>query len=233
MEKLTIIICAYNEEEHIYEAIKDIPHNIEGVKQVQVVVVNDGSQDSTAEVLKRAGVRHIINFEKRRGLGSAFRAGIAYALGIESDIIVNMDADCQYRGAEIRKIIAPILEGRARVVIGDRQLIKVPRYPLYKLISQHAANILISILFKMHVRDATSGFRAFSREVSCMLKEDLKNDYTYTIESIGILARRNIDIFFMPVNIRYPTRASRLISNKPYYVINLLKTILQCRLKKY
>jgi glycosyltransferase involved in cell wall biosynthesis len=231
--KLIVQIPAYNEESDIICVIRNIPHRIEEIEEIEIVVINDGSTDSTVELVEKQGIAKIINHDMHRGLGSAFRTGISYSLERHADIIVNLDADCQYDTGEIYTILRPIFEKKAGIVIGDRQLIKVKGYPLYKLISQFIANALVQIGFKIIAKDVTSGFRAFSKESAYVLQKTLKNNYTYTLESICVLARRRIPIIFVPINIRFPTRSSRLIRSKLYYVANFLMTFIRCLSQDY
>ncbi len=227
-KKLVVQIPAYNEKDDIGRVIRRIPRSIDGIDAIEVVVIDDGSTDNTLEVVKQAGVKHVIRFEQNRGLGEAFKAGMAYALDLGADIIVNMDADAQYCEADIAALVEPLLTGQADASIGDRRLSKIEQYPRYKLAAQSAGNRLAGKYFRMHVPDATSGFRAFSRRSARLLQETLKNRYTYTIESLGILSRSGLSIVFVPVSIRYPTRPTRLIKSRAYYVFNFISTVFRC-----
>lgn len=234
-KKIVVIIPAYNEQDHILDVIKSVPSCIAGIKDIEVVIINDGSTDATLEIVKKAGIRHIINFNKNLGLGKVFRKGVSHALKIGAEIIVTIDADCQYSGDEIDKIARPILEQKAGMVVGNRRLLKIEFYPFYKLIAQLMANKLVEIAFDIRSKeiDVTSGFRAYSKDSAYILKETLKNNYTHTLESICILAKKKIPITFCPIKIRYPTRESRLIKSKVYYVVNFLATLIRCYLTIY
>lgn len=227
-KKLVIQMPAYNEENVIARAINEIPKSIEGIEKLELIVINDGSIDNTAQVAKQAGIRHIIDFDKNFGLGKAFKKGILYALNLGADIIVQTDADLQYKGDQIKMIIKPILEKKADVVIGDRQLQKIKGYPLYKLISQSIGSFLTTLFFGQKIKDVTSGFRAFTSEAADHLIKNLQNGYTSSLESVCILAKKKMRICFVPIDIRYPTRKSKLISSKLYYVKNFFSTLLRC-----
>jgi len=225
--KLIIQIPAYNEKDDIEKVIKQIPNSIDGINDIEIIVVNDGSTDNTLDMVKKAGVEHVVNFDINKGLGEAFKAGISYALKMKADIIVNIDADAQYCEDEIVNIIQPIVNGRASVVIGNRQLKTIKGYPIAKLAAQYIGSWLVEMCFHMRIPDATSGFRAFNRESAILLRDTLCNTYTYTIESLGILSKNDMTVVFVPVNIRYPTRETRLIRNKLYYTANFMSTLLK------
>lgn len=224
-KKLAIQIPAFNEENTIADVIIAIPRSIAGIQDIEIIVINDGSTDNTRKIAQEAGAKHVINFPRHYGLAKAHKTGLAHALKIEADIIVNLDADFQYRPDEIPKIIKPILDGKADMVIGDRQLKRIKNYPLYKFLSQSIGNFLATIVLHNKIKDATSGFRAYTKEAAGILVKNLQNNYTATLESICILAKKKMQICFIPINIQYPTRKSRLITSKAYYAMNFLSTL--------
>jgi len=224
-KKLFIQVPAYNEEAAIQDVLGGMPKEIEGFATVAVVVINDGSTDNTVRIARRCGIEQVVDLSKNSGLGKAFRKGLEYALANGADVIVNVDADNQYNTQEIEKIIAPILKEGADLVIGDRGLESIPGYPLHKLISQSIGNYLVSGIFHCEVKDATSGFRAITRCAADILVNRLTNDYTYTLESLCVLLAQRMRVAFVPVNIRYPTRSSRLIKSKLYYCLNFLSIL--------
>lgn len=230
--KLVIIIPAYNEKDDIEHVIKRLPKSITSIDTIEVVVVNDGSTDNTLDIVSQSGIQHIISFDSNKGLGEAFKAGLAYALKINADIIVNIDADAQYLESDIEKILDPVIHGKASMAIGDRQLRTITGYPYLKLVTQDIGNKLVNSFFRINATDATSGFRAFNRETASMLQNKLKNKYTYTIESLGILAKHQLPVLFVPIEIRYPTRETRLVKSKLYYASNFFMTLLKCSLSK-
>ena len=233
-KKVFIQIPAYNEEMSIADVLKELPRSIPGFDVViEILVINDGSTDKTVDVVKHheRGV-HILNFAANQGLGVAFRAGLEFALSHGADVIINTDGDNQYSSEQIKDIAAPILSGRADVVIGNRRLLRVAKYPKHKLISQTLGNLFISMLFLFRVRDATSGFRAFSKEAAALLVSQLENKYTYTIESLCVLLKKKMQVVFVPISISYPTRTSRLIKSKIVYVKNFVTTALKIKVEK-
>jgi len=232
MSRLIFIqIPAFNEENVITRVLNDIPQTIKGFDTLKILVINDGSTDKTADIVRHKGVEHVLDFQKNRGLGVAFRSGLAYGLAHGADVIVNTDGDNQYSPEQIERIVAPILTSQADAVIGDRQLSAIAGYPRYKLVSQCLGNLFLSLLFIYPVRDATSGFRAFSKKAAELLARRLENEYTYTIESLCLLLKEKMRVVFVPIDIRYPTRASRLIKSKRKYVHNFVTTALKIRVK--
>lgn len=229
---LAIQIPTYNEDKLIKAAINDIPIKIKGFSHIELIVINDGSSDKTIEIVKQSRVKHIINFEKHCGLGVAYRKGLEYAISIGADIIVNYDADLQYKGDEIERLIQPVLEKNADVVIGDRQIKKIKGYPLWKACTQSFWNKLITFLFHIKIIDATSGFRAHSKKAAKLLLEYLQDDYTYSAESIFILAKKKMNIVFIPITIRPTPRKSRLITNKLYYTIKFTAILFKYLFRK-
>lgn len=225
--KLIVQIPAYNEGRLLEQAIKSVKSSIpvEPFSETEIVIIDDGSTDNTLEVARRMGVRHIIGFKQHRGLAAAFKKGLEYSLDIGADVIVNTDADLQYRSEEIKFLVRPVFDKGADMVIGDRQLTKIAGYPAYKRISQSIGNFIISSLYRADIKDATSGFRAIRQAAAKFLVSRMINKYTYTIESICLLLNADKRICFVPVHIRKPMRQSRLIKNKAYYVGNYLSTV--------
>ena len=225
-----IQIPAFNEEDVITHVLNDIPKSMKGFDALKILVINDGSTDRTVDIVRHKGVEHVLDFQENQGLGVAFRKGLAHGLAQGADVIVNTDGDNQYSPEQIEKIVAPILSLQADAVIGDRQLSAIAGYPRYKLLSQSLGNLFLSWLFFYPVRDATSGFRAFNKKAAELLVHRLENKYTYTIESLCLLLKEKMRVVFVPIDIRYPTRASRLIKSKKKYVYNFVTTALKIRL---
>jgi len=225
--KLVVQIPAYNEEGLIERAIENVRRSIPlaPFDKIAVVVLNDASTDRTIQAAQRAKVEHIVSLEQHGGLGVVFKRGLSFALESGADVIVNIDADLQYRGEEIPLLVKPILDRQADMVIGNRQLVNIPGYPKSKLMSQEAGNRLISSLYHADIKDSTSGFRAMSRECAQLLALQLENPYTYTIESLCILLNNKQRIEFVPININETLRESRLIKNKFRYIQNYLQTV--------
>lgn len=227
--KTIVQVPVFNEERHLPLVINDIKKNsgLEEFSSTGIIVINDGSTDNSLEIAEKMAVEAVVDLKTHCGLGAAFREGLRRAIKIGADIIVNTDADFQYNAGEIKKLVAPILENKADMVIGDRQIAALSKYPRYKYIAQALGNFLVSKLFKSDIKDATSGFRAFSRDCAQVLAENTTNPYTYTLESICFLLKENKRIVFVPVHVNNMLRESRLIRSKVYYVENYLFTVLR------
>lgn len=229
--KLIVQIPAFNEENTILQAIDDVKSNLsplpKGINSFEIIVINDGSTDQTSAFVRNNSEANIIDLPNHQGISSAFKQGLIESIKLDGDIIVNYDADLQYYGKQINLLVEPILTNNAGMVIGDRQIAKIARYPRYKLISQILGNIFISTLFHTKILDATSGFRALPKETAKILVKLMQNKYTYTIESICLFLHSKKSIHFVPIEIRNTTRKSRLITSKIYYVLQFIKTVLK------
>lgn len=219
----------FNEERHLPLVIHDVTTNLgaERFSWVGIIGINDGSTDRSLDVAQKAGVTDIVDLKRHCGLGVAFKEGLRRAIQLDADIIVNTDADSQYGACDIHKLVEPILDNKADMVIGDRQIAGLPDYPWYKYMAQATGNFVVSALLGGDIKDATSGFRALSRDTAKLLIDTMSNQYTYTLESICILLKRNKRIMFVPVSIHRPLRESRLITSKLYYVKNYLGTLVR------
>lgn len=229
--KLVVMIPAYNEEESIAGVIKEIPREIDGADSVEILVINDGSTDRTVEVAREAGADHIISFSKNRGLANAFKAGLEGALERGADIIVNTDADGQYNGAEIPKLIGPILDGEADAVLGSRFKGSIEYMPIQKKVGNRMATLFTRRVSGFPVSDAQTGFRAFTREAA--LRINILSSYTYTQETIIQLVENNFKIVEVPIEFRKREGKSRLISGIFNYAkragVTILRTYLYHR----
>ncbi len=209
--KLIIQIPCYNEEKTLPLVVHTIPKSIEGVDQIEILVVDDGSSDKTSQIARRLGVHHIIRHPQNRGLAASFANGISYALQMDADIIVNTDADNQYPQQDIPRLIRPILKGKAEIVIADRQTAKIAHFSPLKKILQNLGSSVVRKLSGTHVPDAVSGFRAYSR--SAALELNIVTDFSYVIETIIQAQYKRIAIESIPVNTNPPTRKSRLFKS--------------------
>ncbi|MEM4522970.1 MAG: glycosyltransferase family 2 protein [Nitrososphaeria archaeon] len=209
--KLVITIPAFNEEKTIAKVIQEIPKEIEGLKEVKILVIDDGSTDKTAEIAKRAGADYILVHKRNLGLAKTFKDGLDFALAIGADIIVNIDADAQYNAKEIPKLIEPILKGEADIVLGNRQIDKLDHMPRGKKIGNKIATWVTRKFSGMDIKDAQTGFRAFSREA--VMKLNVLGDYTYTQETIIQAVKKGLKIVEVPVEFRKREDNSRLISS--------------------
>ena len=186
--KLIIQIPCYNEAETLEIALNGLPKQIDGIDTIEYLIINDGSKDNTVEVAKNWGVHHIVNFKRNKGLAKGFMAGIDEALRQGADIVVNTDADDQYCGADIEKIVRPILDGKADIVIGARPIDETEHFSPLKKKLQHFGSWVVRKASNTDIPDAPSGFRAYSREAALQL--NVVNEYTYTLEQI-VQAGRN------------------------------------------
>ena len=223
--KLIVQIPCLNEEETIAQTIRDIPRQIPGIDKVEILVIDDGSSDKTAEVAKKSGVEHILRFSKTQGLGVAFMAGIEAALKLGADIIVNTDGDNQYRGEDIPKLIQPILQGQTEIVIGDRQLATLRQFGFLKKQLHRLGNFVVRRISGLVIFDATSGFRAISKEAA--LRLNLKTKFSHTLETIIFAAKENISLGSIPIKTNPQSRPSRLAPNMWSFIKQSIVSIIR------
>jgi glycosyltransferase involved in cell wall biosynthesis len=214
--KLIVQIPCLNEEETLAATVADIPREIDGIDVVEVLIIDDGSSDGTVEVARAAGVDHIVRHPINRGLGHAFRTGIDACLRLGADIIVNTDADNQYAGADIPRLIEPILRREASVVVGDRQTRKVQHFSFAKRRLQALGSRFVSWLSHLDLPDAVSGYRAISRDVALQL--NIISPFSYTIEMLIQAGRKRMPVKSIPVRTNPTTRRSRLFKSIPGFV---------------
>ena len=222
--KLVIQIPCFNEEKTLEKTLNDIPEKINGIDEINILVIDDGSTDKTYEIAKNhKKVTKIIKLQKNQGLAKAFIRGIEEALEMGGDIIVNTDGDNQYKGEYIKDIIKPIIEEKAAVVIGDRQINNVKDFSAGKKVLQKLGSAFVRLLSSTDVTDTTSGFRAFSRESA--LHMHIFSDYSYTLENILQLSTLGFKIVSVKIKTNSPERKSRLAHNMYEYIIKSTKTI--------
>jgi len=223
--KLIIQIPCYNEEESLPVTYADLPKQINGIDTIETLIINDGSTDNTVEVAKKLGINHIVSFKKNRGLAMAFNEGIDRCLQLGADIIVNTDADNQYNGADIEKLVKPILTGKADVVVGDRETSKIEHFSWYKKKLQYSGSSLVRRLSNTNIPDAVSGFRAFSKEAAFRI--NVLTDFSYTIENLIQLGHQKLTIISVPVKTNKAIRKSRLFKSMSAFIRNQLATVLR------
>lgn len=214
--KLIIQIPCYNEEKTLNVTIHDLPRQIDGVDEIEYLIINDGSQDNTVAEARRLGVHHVVNFKNNKGLAYGFVAGLDACLHLGADIIVNTDADNQYCGADIEKLIQPILQGKADMVIGERPIDETQHFSKKKKMFQHFGSWIVRKASNTDVPDAPSGFRAYTREAA--LRVNVTNDYTYTLETIIQAGRNKMAIASVPIRTNPELRKSRLFKNMWSYM---------------
>jgi glycosyltransferase involved in cell wall biosynthesis len=223
--KLLIQIPCYNEEGTLERTVGDLPRRIEGVDAIEYLVVDDGSVDKTVEAARRAGVRHIVSFKRNKGLARAFAAGIDACLRLGADVIVNTDADNQYRGEDVERLVRPILEGKADIVIGERPIAQTAHFSPLKKRLQRLGSWVVRVASKTGVPDAPSGFRAYSREAA--LRLNVINEYTYTLETIIQAGRNKMAVMSAPIRTNAETRESRLFKSVWAYTRRSASVILR------
>jgi glycosyltransferase involved in cell wall biosynthesis len=223
--KLIIQIPCYNEEATLGLTLSELPRQLPGIEQVEWLIINDGSRDRTLEVARACGVDHIVNFQSHQGLAKGFMAGIEAALRAGADIIVNTDADNQYCAGDIPKLIAPIVEGRAEIVIGARPIQEIKHFSPIKKFFQQLGSFVVRLASQTDIPDAPSGFRAISREAA--LRLNVFNEYTYTLETIIQAGQRGLAITSVPIRTNDYLRPSRLVKNMTGYIQHSLVTIIR------
>ena len=214
--KLIIQIPCFNEEQTLPETLADLPRTIEGIDAVEWLVIDDGSSDRTVEVARAGGVSHIVRLTNNKGLAAAFQAGLDASLKLGADIVVNTDADNQYRGADIPKLVAPILAGNADMVIGDRETDQIEHFSPLKKRLQRFGSAVVRRASNTNVPDTTSGFRAYNREAA--LQMSVVSKFTYTLESIIQAGKQTVAIDHVPIRTNPKTRESRLFPSMWAYV---------------
>jgi len=223
--KLIVQVPCYNEAETLPATLADIPRHIEGIDEIEVLIVDDGSTDNTTEVARQHGADHIVRLKANRGLAVAFSVGLEKSLELGADIIVNTDADNQYKGECIPDLIAPILHEEADLVVGTRPIEAIAEFSWLKKKLQRLGSWVVRQVSGTDIADATSGFRAYSRAAAMHLS--VVSDFTYTLETLIQAGRTNLAIAQVPIQTNPQARASRLFSSIPAYIYQSSKTILR------
>ena len=223
--KIIVQIPCYNEEDTLPQTVRDIPRDIEGADVVEVLIIDDGSSDRTIEVAREIGVDHIVKNTCNKGLARTFLVGLDACMRLGADIIVNTDGDNQYCGEDIKKLVAPILEGKADMVVGDRQTDDVPHFSPVKKKLQKLGSLVVRILSETSVPDAVSGFRALSRDTA--LQMNIVSSFSYTIETVIQAGKKHLAVTSVPIRTNPKTRESRLFKSIPNFIQNQLTTIVR------
>jgi glycosyltransferase involved in cell wall biosynthesis len=216
MTKLIIQIPCLNEAETLDGAVQDLPQKLPGVDAIEILVIDDGSSDGTAGVAQALGVHHIVKHGANMGLAQAFKTGLDACLRLGADIIVNTDADNQYQGADIAKLVEPIVAGEADMVVGDRGVGSLPNFSYLKQRLQTLGSWVIGAVSGIATPDATSGFRAMSRQTA--LNTFVLSGYSYTLETLIQAGARRCRVKFVPIGINPQTRPSRLMRSMWQYI---------------
>lgn len=224
MTKLIIQIPCYNEEETLLTTLNDLPKGIKGVDELEVLVINDGSTDNSAEIAENWGAR-VVNIKPNKGLANAFRVGLQEALRLGADIIVNTDADNQYCAGDIEKLVSPILDSSADIVVGARDILSIKEFSPLKKVFQKVGSAVLRLLSSTPVEDAPSGFRAFSRQAA--IKLNIFDNYTYTMETLIQAGAKDLKIASVPIRVNTKLRESKLVKNIFDYIFKSMKTTIR------
>lgn len=225
MTKVIIQIPCFNEADTLPGTLADLPRELPGVDVVEWLVVDDGSADATADVARNGGVDHVVILPRNRGLSMAFMAGIRASLDAGADIIVNTDADNQYRSADIPLLLEPILNGGADLVVGARPIAEIRHFSFLKRLLQRFGSWVTRILSGTEVSDAASGFRAVTRRAAMQLH--VFNDFTYTVETLIQAGQKGMVVRSVPIRVNPDQRPSRLVRSIPRYVLRQASTMLR------
>ncbi|MBR6163695.1 glycosyltransferase family 2 protein [bacterium] len=214
--KLVIQIPCYNEEESLLKTLEDLPKHIDGIDEIEILISDDGSTDKTIEVAKQFGVHHIVTSSHHRGLARTFTAAIQKALSVGADIIVNTDADNQYCAEDIQRLVKPILNRTADIVIGARPIDAIKMFSPFKKFLQKVGSYVIRLVSGTDIEDAPSGFRAFSREAALTI--NVFDNYSYTIETVLQSKTKGLHICSVPIRVNPCYRKSRLMTSMFQYI---------------
>ncbi|MGD2144085.1 MAG: glycosyltransferase family 2 protein [Anaerolineae bacterium] len=223
--KVVIQIPCHNEEATLAQTVRDLPRELPGVDGVEILIVDDGSTDGTAATAQALGVDHVVRLRQHQGLARAFMVGLDAALEAGADIVVNTDADNQYRGEDIERLIQPLLDGEADIAVGDRGVSTIEHFSPLKRLLQRWGSWVVERAAGIAIPDATSGFRAFTREATMRLT--VLSDYTYTLETLIQAGARRMAVTYVPVSTNPQTRKSRLMRSVPHFLTISAITILR------
>ena len=223
--KLVIQIPCYNEAETLAITLAALPRHVPGFDRVEWLIIDDGSRDATVQVAKANGVDHVVRHTRNRGLACAFMSGIEACLRMGADVIVNTDADNQYNAADIPSLTAPIVEGRADIVVGARPIETIEHFSPVKKLLQRLGSWVVRTASRTAIPDAPSGFRAMSRNAAAQLV--VFSEYTYTLETIIQAGQRNMAITSVPIRVNGDLRPSRLVKSIPAYIQRSIATIIR------
>lgn len=223
--KLIIQIPCYNEEKTLPVTYKEIPESIGGIDEIEILVIDDGSADNTVETAKNLGIKHIVSHSKNLGLARAFDTGLKTSLKLGADIIVNLDADNQYRASDIDKLIKPLLDKKADIVIGARPIEKIKSFSPLKKVLQKLGSFVMRKISGTDVLDAPSGFRAFTKEAAKRI--NIFDNYTYTMETIIQASKKGLTVKSVPVEVNEDLRPSRLVKSNFDYIKRSVFTMMR------
>jgi glycosyltransferase involved in cell wall biosynthesis len=214
--KLIIQIPCFNEAAQLPLTLSRLPRSVPGFDVVEWLVIDDGSSDHTIEVARAHGVDHVVRLTNNKGLAAAFQAGLDAGLKLGADVIVNTDADNQYDGADIPRLVEPIVRGNADMVVGDRQVMTIEHFSLFKKVLQRLGSWVVRQASSTEIPDTTSGFRAYNREAALQMQAVSK--FTYTLETIIQAGKLLVAVDHVPIHTNPKTRESRLFPSTAAYV---------------
>ncbi len=223
--KLIIQIPCYNEEKTLPVTLSSIPKTIKGIDEIEILIINDGSIDKTIEVAKENNVHHIVSHTKNMGLARTFATGLKKCVELGADVIVNLDADNQYKACDIEKLVEPILNKEADIVIGARPIEKIQSFSPLKKMLQKTGSLVMRMISGADVDDAPSGFRAFSKEAA--LRINIFDNYTYTMETIIQAQYKGLLIKSVPIGVNEDLRPSRLVKSNFDYIKRSVFTMMR------
>jgi len=223
--KLVVQIPCFNESETLEKVIREIPRDIDGIEHVEIMVIDDGSTDDTVAIAHKCGVDHVISHGANRGLAAAFRSGFERCRQIGADIVVNTDGDMQYDGSEIPKLIVPVLLGEADVVVGDRDPVNLVHFSPIKRMLQKVGSWVVSGVSKTPLPDATSGFRAYSRDA--LYRLTIETTFSHSLETLIQAAGKGLVVTSVAIAARRTVRQSRLAPSKRYFILRSIATIVR------
>ena len=224
MTKLIIQIPCYNEEKTLLTTLEALPKQVEGISEIEVLLINDGSTDRSAQIAEDWGAK-VLNIKPNKGLANAFRSGLQEALNLGADIIVNTDADNQYCADDIAELVKPILEKKADIVVGARDIFSIKEFSPIKKMLQKVGSFVLRLLSSTQVEDAPSGFRAFSREAG--IKINVFDNYTYTMETLLQANAKDLKVISVPIRVNEQLRKSKLMKNIFDYIFKSMKTTIR------
>lgn len=224
MVRVVIQIPCFNEAGQLAATVAALPARLPGVDVLDVLVVDDGSTDGTAEVARSLGIAHVLRLQRHRGLAFAFKSGLEAAVRLDADVIVNVDADNQYCADDIGSLVTPILRGDADLVVGARPIAQIDHFSATRKVLQRVGSAVVRRLSGVDVPDATSGFRALSRETA--LRINVFSRYTYTLEMLIQAGQRRLVVGSVPIRVNPPTRASRLFASPSDYIVRAVGSML-------